>query len=125
MNKLLFALEAFDSKLEYLVDVIDEENNPSKAKAVIIEFIEYLEKNWSRRAPRCVGLDWDGQRLMEQYNWTEDNMDDLMTQVGGFQHDWEMLEELLGYATTLATTRRTRPTRSIYRRRPTGAILTR
>lgn len=125
LDKLLVFLESFDTKLEQLVDLIDEDNQLPQVRSIILEYIEYLEKNWERRVPRCIGLDWEGHRLMKQYNWTEDNMDSLMTQVGGVQYDWECLEEILGMATTEPTTRRTRPTRSIYKRKPTGSILNR
>lgn len=119
LDQLLTFLESFDTKLEQLVDIIDEENNLAKARSVVIEFKDYLLNNWNRTAPRCIGLDWDGHRLMKQCSWTEDNMDSLMTQVGGVQYDWDCLEGILGMATTIATTRRTRPTRSIYKHKPT------
>lgn len=123
LDKLLTFLESFDTKLEELVDLIDEDNQLANVRSIVLEFMDYLDKNWKRRVPRCIGLDWDGHSLMKQYNWTEDNMDSLMTQVGGVQYDWQCLEEILGMATTVPTTRRTRPTRSIYKRKPTGSIL--
>jgi hypothetical protein len=124
LGLLVMLTESFDKKLEELIEIVDEEKNLPKARVIVMEFIKYLEENWGRRVPRCVDeANWNGEELMKRFNWTEDNMDDIFSQVGAFQNDWEVLEEIFKMVTTIPTTRRTRPTRSIYKNKPTGAIL--